>query len=196
MADPPLPAAGKPRRKELMKTFLLSMVGKVAGTLRVPSARGPRPRQMIEIASRHSRGGRQTESACYFFCAIPVMSLMLLTGCGLDGPVPRKPQPEAAAAASQPAETKPDEADKTPTEKANADKVAAQDASTQKPATEKTPGRTRKNARQDSRENARHGSRGNAWHGSREGGCGNGRERPRLRRRRRRHNHHAGSRLF
>ncbi len=74
---------------------------------------------------------------------ISLVCLMLITGCGLDGPVPRKPQTEAAAPASQPAETKPDEADKTPTEKANADKVAAQDASTQKPATEKTPGRTR-----------------------------------------------------
>ena len=65
------PPPDSPRRKELMKTFLLSMVGKVAGTLRVPSARGPRPRQMIEIASRHSRGGRQTESACYFLAQFP-----------------------------------------------------------------------------------------------------------------------------
>ena len=67
-----------------MKTF------KVAGTLRVPSARGQRPRQFTNNTRRHPlRGGRHIDHAscaCHFIC------LTLLTGCGLEGPVPSGPK--------------------------------------------------------------------------------------------------------
>ncbi len=115
-----------------MKTLLRWTGGKVAGTLRVPSARGPRPRQIIEMAPRNLRDGWPTASACCFACVISLVCLILTTGCGLDGPVPRKPQTEAAAPASPSAESKPAE-----TEKGRAPKPAAPEAGSEKSTTEK-----------------------------------------------------------
>ncbi len=73
---------------------------------------------------------------------ISMVCLMLLTGCGLDGPVPRKSQPEAATPASPPAEPKPAE-----TEKANAEKVAAPEAGAEKSTSEQAPGTVREKAK-------------------------------------------------
>jgi hypothetical protein len=70
-----------------------------------------------------------------------MVCLMLMTGCGLDGPVPQKPQPEAAAPASQPAEPQPGE-----TEKAKTENTAAQEAVTVKSASEQAPGTVREKA--------------------------------------------------
>ncbi|MGO9114850.1 MAG: hypothetical protein ACLP9L_37020 [Thermoguttaceae bacterium] len=70
---------------------------------------------------------------------ISVTCLMLMTGCGLDGPIPRKPQPDEAAPASQPPESKPGEAEQAP-----AEKVATQEASSEKLTVQQTrPSRSR-----------------------------------------------------
>ena len=93
--------------ERLMTTF------KVAGTLRVPSARGYRRRQstgtMQQPSRQHGqhRGRRHTDhdhgymvpdivpGACYFMC------LMFVTGCGLEGPIPSGPKRNVAAAAQR-----------------------------------------------------------------------------------------------
>ncbi len=96
---------------------------------------------------------------------ISLVCLMLMTGCGLDGPVPHKPQPEATAAASQAAEPKPGETEKAATENTAAQeavtvksptarssqsrrrmKAGAPEAVTEKSATDQAPGTVREKA--------------------------------------------------
>jgi len=113
----------------MTKTF------KVAGTLRVPSARGYRPRQLTGDTPRHSlRGGRRTDheymvpGACYFMC------LTLLAGCGLEGPIPSGPKRDVATPAPAPAQ------------QAASEKPAGSAPSPAKSTAETKPGRVREKA--------------------------------------------------
>jgi hypothetical protein len=74
------------------------IASKVAGTLRVPSARGQRPRPLTTSRRKYQR---HAERACYF---VPVMCLLLTTGCGLEGPVPSRRKHDEAAV-TKPAES-------------------------------------------------------------------------------------------
>ena len=109
-----------------MKTF------KAAGTDRMPSARGQRPRQPTGNPARHSpRGRRHAACACCFSC------LLFVIGCGLEGPIPSEPNRDAAAPASRPSEPKPAIAEKAAPGKA---------AGGERPAAGQKPGMVREKA--------------------------------------------------
>ena len=74
---------------------------KAAGTRRVPPAArkttAPLPKLLLS-------GGRHTACACYVFC------LLLIAGCGLEGPVPSGPKHEATTPAPANAPSAPNSA--------------------------------------------------------------------------------------
>ena len=76
-----------------------------------------------------------------FRICLPVICLMLMTGCGLDGPTPSKPKSDAVPPPSQSSEQKP-----LASEKAAPEKAAVHEAGPGKPTAEPKPDAVREKA--------------------------------------------------